>query len=1484
MTDFSVPLVQEEVPLLSSKSASEQAFYAAATSSQNPIEDFFSIKTDLEQTGQSSFVQAAQDRWQQESDANNKEAVLGIITDATVSPEIKRAVMQNYAVTGVIPTSLKDKYIEKTAVKELSNSLEDQASQDLIVSTLAERKKNNSNLQGKEQLYTGTTSLTDIIKGTGAVASSLLLSIPAGFAGMYQAIVDQDSTKASEVISAIQQAGYMPEEDGAKHVMSVIMHAAETLGIPAKWMGEKVLEGTGSPVAATGTEVLLDPLNFIPLGTLAKTVKNISVPKIPTTSPLETTKVANPKVAEQLGVLVLKDTSGKAETALGVEKGQIVHDWVLPKAIPDEVAKAYPDLMETLSRNDETVHKSFQAFRYDPNIIEVTKREAEVDSILQVINESSSPKYNQAMSHINETDELFEGKAYFGRNSVYGFKKEADAQKALENLNKSILHLPEESRGITSIEVVDGGHYLTWEWKREYNEIANKVFGPDSIQTSFLGIDVSAIARSSAGRYLFPTGRFPQWTEHAALRSIERGAALREDLTKIIRDRISNKNHGVELDYLIREAEEKGIDYFSPSKIAAMFPKMTKSEVDELFTTHTFWNRQQQYNHNFLNREVRHKMLADNMQGVYDGNGNYLGAATSKIGEVEKANIREVWDFQTEKVIPFSIESIEKQGLTLVRLHEKIKGSGSIHQYAVLGGKNKLNLLPQEVLTRLPGYSGRKVKESWYVDIIPKSLNVNGLKESNVEGLRQYAETRAAARNEVEANKIKEQLQSENKDFIVEARPERTENFGRVLTDHNIHQQLLSHSMKRGERLPSLNGPARLEDRMVTLINTTNSLARMGATRAWDTSFQSAFTKGFGKFTKGEFPQYANEIVPLENMGRSLQKEYKTAHALFKYYERIKNSETISDFLWTKGLNNIADILEKWKIPAGALRGKHQNPLMLGKTIATTAYIHLNPIRQHLIQPAQQLEMYAINPKTAAKNFSNTLAIRMFLGSESTVMKSSGGADIVRKMAIDIGTKAGEKEFLETAEAIKRSGMLQSVDMNTIVHGVFKEVDRNLVENVPERIWKDIETISKAPIRFSRAVGFDAAELNNRVGNWLQVRDIWKERNPEKSWKTKEAQEQISAEALKLSGAMNRAGQLPYQEGVLSIFFQFAAINHKMLMNVLQDNATILSKTERARLAAVRFALYGGKYGIPGGAVAYHFIEQSENEDVKDAAEFVKRGTIDAASNGLLASLVEPDENSDLAVSKILSPYSEGFLPYFAVGWETLKMFDSQPTNPRYPALGMMSSFGQAVEDIHGWFITKEVNENTFSQMAMEAVEVASGFNNYTQGLLMLGMRDRVTKMGNKYGLEFTVAEAYAKMTLGLGTQKEEDLWKLVELEKDTKKQKQEMAKVIHRQMSNQRVKGKEEDYAIKVRKLNSFISLLDPKHFSEADKVELIEEIEKLDKYSYTTLKQSILVDHWKYHQDTMTQERQQINDIMERSGDPGFRRYIEALNKGKL
>jgi len=93
------------------------------------------------------------------------------------------------------------------------------------------------------------------------VGSGLASSVPAGLAGLGQLATGEDLETASKTIEEITQAGtYIPRsEEGIK-----ALEALSVLGIPADIAAEWILEQTGSPAAATATNVLVDPLNFIP--------------------------------------------------------------------------------------------------------------------------------------------------------------------------------------------------------------------------------------------------------------------------------------------------------------------------------------------------------------------------------------------------------------------------------------------------------------------------------------------------------------------------------------------------------------------------------------------------------------------------------------------------------------------------------------------------------------------------------------------------------------------------------------------------------------------------------------------------------------------------------------------------------------------------------------------------------------------------------------------------------------------------------------------------------------------------------------------------------------------------------------------------------------------------------------------------------------------------------------------------------------------
>lgn len=1508
MEDFIVPPVEEQAPVLAPEEASAKAFYAAATSSQDPVKDYAAAKADLELTGQSSFVDMAQQAWAKEQDESVRNTVSSLIVDPTIPPDQKKVLLQTYALTGFIEPDLKEKYIQQQAAKQIGPTAADIEAQDTIVETLAERRKKQEveETVSKASKFTQDllspevkTTIRQGIIATGAAITDVVMAFPAGIGKIYTLLVEKDVEKANALEAKIKSWALDPDEKGAQEKREAIINFLAPMGALGRVAAERekaMLLKDGVPawkaeLSAMKTSLLEDPFTWVGIGAVSRTT---TTPEIPAGSPASVTHMANPQAAEKIAASAVVEKTGKLAEALGADRGTIIHDWVLSKPVPDKEQKMRPDLMEELRRMDAEARTTFQEYRYDPNLMDATRREEEVSRVYQVVKESRSPYYQQANSTIIETDDLFEGKAIYGRNGSSGYLKEDAALAAKERLQESINQLPEDLRGTVSV-IKDGSEfYIQHEWKKEYDDLAAHTFGPDSIQTSMLGMDVSGAARSSLGRWIFPTGWLPKWAEQGAARNISRGAVIENTLIKQHRDKIAATPYGRELTNLIDEAEQVGREYFSPADISSRFPHLKTSQVSELFETHTIWRRFQEYNYNFFNRMERTRLSTQGMKGLYDDNGNFIGPATDAVGAGEIAGIRSVWNFDSSNILDYTDQLKIRQDKTLVRLDTPIRVGEDVLDYGLVGTKQKLGMLPTETLPRIPGYSPRKVKENFFVDAIPTSLRVNGHKITDPLKLRNYSMTKAAARNEREAEALKKEFQEMYPDHTIEVRPERTDNFGQLVSDYKVYNELFRHSMKRGERLPSRNGPARIEDRLLSEINTVKTLSRLEAFKSWDNTFQKSFVKAYAKFLPNyEFPRWKTDIRPLENMDRALKKEFDTAHRLYAYYARQTNFETLGDFLWKKGMWKVADVLEKFRIPADIVRsiGKTGNPLMAVKTLATSLFIHLSPSRQWLMQPAQMMEIVAINPVNGLKNLSLVGNILMELGTDTKAVKKYNK---VLKFGTRLLTKVQEKtgaiskgEFDDIMDGIHKSGIVQSVDMNSIVHGVFRDVDRAFVETSWEQGWAGLkQTVGFAP-KLGRSVGFDPAEITNQIGIWLQVRDMFIERNPGKNWKTKESLEQISHETWRLAGNMTRAGNLPYQEGALSTVFQFAAIQQKLLMNLLQDNATMLTPAQRSRLAALRIGLYGAKYGIPGGALVYYYVDNQEDAELKEVMNKpeIRRGLIDTAVNGLIASIVEPDEKPDLAVSKMFSPYSEAFIPYLDVLHSAWLAIDDDPVSkPRYPVISVLSGFGKAVDDMQGWWITREVNEESFSLMAYEAAELASGMNSYWQGQLMLGMQDKVSRMGNKYGLQVAKAEAYAKMFFGIPTQKEEDLWNLVKSEKNAKGKIKDMAKEIHTQLMNQRNKVGEEDYEIYGKRLNSFISLLDDKHFNQMDKIAVMEEIVKLDKYSFNNTRESVFASYWKRYSDQMTQDRQTTLDILKRSELPKAKELADKLEKGGL
>jgi hypothetical protein len=1030
------------------------------------------------------------------------------------------------------------------------------------------------------------------------------------------------------------------------------------------------------------------------------------------------------------------------------------------------------------------------------------------------------------------------------------------------------------------------------EWAREYDDLSLNAFnGVDAINATLeRGIDVSALARSSASQWIFGgTGIFSSWFEIAGARASIRAARQAFPILNAIKKRIATTPYRKELNSLIELAEAKGIEAYTISEVTNMFPKLKVDQVQDLLDTHTMWRRVVHYNHALINMTYRNDLTNRGFtKGLYINN-DYKGAINDKLAtstirqDINK--IPSVWDFDAELKIEFQLDRTKELatdigGKRLVQLNKPFTDpDGNIYQYALVGGtKTKIDYLPDQVVPRIPGYTPIKTTASWYIDAIPTEAVINGITITDPNTLRNYKKTIAAGTNEKDARKLELEFQNkdEYKGYIVQARVDKDVSLNRIMVDNEAHQEILRNAMQRGERLPTLNGPAPIEDRLTSLIKSVQTLTRQNNMQAYEQATEAAWLRDFSKFitNKDEFPTLKSQIEPLTDMTPEEFAEFETAQRIWDQYAKIKSYGSWGDGAWANALNNVADVMEKIPVVykkaylARDLAKKGNILVNYPRQLASTLFISLNPSRQWLVQPAQLVELWAINPQTALQRLAEVSAFRMALASKVGILQSSN---------IDWGKAAktlapfmDEAEFNATVKALEDSGIMQTTDLNVLVSGIFENLDRPLLETPLQRATSTATAIPSGVVKLSKELGFTFAETTNQIGTWLIMRDKWKQNNPNGDWTSKKAVEEISHATWKWTGSMTKAGSYPYQTGSLSLLMQFGAITQKLSMNMLQKNG-LLSPNEKARLIAARAVLWGGKYGIIGGPAIYYAIDQldqDENPDVKKAGNYLKRGLADRTLSMLFDSL-NGVEGSDLLVSKGMSPYGDSGtgIPYVEVITEFAKLFDGKEgTNPRLPSLGAGSATLDAIGKMRSWFITKDVtDENAYKQSMMEAFKVASGMNNIVKAQLMLSIKEKNTKRGNKLGLDFMASEAYAQM-FGLGTWKEEELWKGLSASTDRKERIDNMSENIHEWMVNQETVLGINDPIKRFDMLVSFTTMLrDDKNWVDQDIEDLyVSVLEKMKRTSKNTTT-SLIESYIKSHQDKDAKELNIVRGSLE-------------------
>ena len=1232
-------------------------------------------------------------------------------------------------------------------------------------------------------------------------------------------------------------------------------------------------------------------------------------------SPIDNTVEANPAVASELIKAGITDSSGQTSSALGAEPGVLIHKYVMPKTVqnfPD--VRNNPSLHQDIIDLNKKLETTLDQTLFDANVIDVEQRVKDISAVNQIINESSAPTYMQSNSRVNIADNIFEFKAVFGRDKNYLYNSRTAVISAYENLKALLDRLPEEEKGsvyitdrltgqkYTPLSLLEESKFeiadldnkqfaVEWEYKKEYDILDATLNGADSVRTVFdfgKKFDVTGIALSKWGKWITPSGRFAPWIEQGLARASERASYLSSQTLGIIKTKLGDGKLKTELSTLVFEAQEKGIELFSKNELTNKFPKLSSKEIDSLFEKQVYWRQINYFDLALTDRARRNEMIQKGFdKGLYR-DGKYVGGARVDFPLVSEGSLkpRTVWDLELELPIEFELDvsrppekgTFNIGGRQLVQLEKNLTDprTGEVYEYGLVGNKVKLDILPQRVIRRVPGYSPILYKEHFFIDIVPKSLTVNGYNILDKTKLENYLRTVAAAKTKYEAEALRVEFERRYPDHEVRSREAKEDSISNNISLYEVHGDVVRNAMRRGERLPSLHGPARIEDALTALIKTSQSVARLDAARSYKDVFEGYFVRRYKEFlprlNAGEFPSRIDLIEPLPRaMDAVTKRKFDQARAEYEYYSSITSFGDWSDSL-PSAFHGLADVLEKYKIPGNVLREMGNKNMVINapKRVASLFFITYNVPRQWFVQTQPIFEMMVANPIKGPKNLALMLATRVAVLEDAAMLKPYKGS--IRKFAHDSVSKImGREEFDATVTAIRESGLLESVDQNLLVNQILTDSTRGLVESRSEKLLNDATAGPKAVTKLARAVGFDAAELSNRLFMWLQAKDFWKEQNPGKNWNTPAAREAISYEAWRLSGSMSRAGALPYQTGPLSFLMQFAAITQKQFLLGFQEGGSILSRGDRARLLAARGLLWGA-YGVVGGKLLMDALASSQDPDVIKFKEEIRKGLYDRAFNTVFKAMAGDDIDPQINFSKDLNPYGESGLgiPYIDLAVEIVKMLNGETSGFRFPALSAIGRIPDTINTLNSWMATKDITEQNFSRVILEASRFASGMDNYAKAQVMLAINDKISKQGKPLGLEATRAEAYAQI-VGFTTTKEEDIWAAAGTKRDRTTEVRSMAENIHRELikiiSDPDLKNDPELELKKRQIVNSFIATLQDDDGTNWDKdkiKEVRDQVWELDKESRKSLKKSLIEYTWTKMNGQYNENNQKLENAL--------------------
>ena len=272
--------------------------------------------------------------------------------------------------------------------------------------------------------YQATAGL-DKIRGraeaVATVGTGLASLVPAGLAGLGTFAMTQDPEAAAETVKDVQRyVTYAPRSAQGRENVESFAKAISPLGMPAKFLGNKALEITGSPAYATGVEIFGDPLNLLGLkgipaiGPLAE-IATKAGKKVPETGIADTASAVDFKLtsnkgiqAQELNTKVDSDVKVGPSESTGIIKTESPVDFEIPSTPSVQVQQerilgAQLPGSSAPVRFDETIRE--QEVQKVKNISEVRgNKKPKIEDLVDYFEADHLARYGRQLDPYDEAD------------------------------------------------------------------------------------------------------------------------------------------------------------------------------------------------------------------------------------------------------------------------------------------------------------------------------------------------------------------------------------------------------------------------------------------------------------------------------------------------------------------------------------------------------------------------------------------------------------------------------------------------------------------------------------------------------------------------------------------------------------------------------------------------------------------------------------------------------------------------------------------------------------------------------------------------------------------------------------------------------------------------------------------------------------------------------------------------------------------------